>query len=104
MHPIQKSIETYFGLQHLPSDQREEILQRIGKLVYEHAVIMCLKNMTESEEKEFNTMLEKNESEEEVLGYLKNTVKNFEEIVRGEVVRLKDKITFENKDSINIDK
>ncbi len=93
MNIIQENIETYFGLHELPSDQREEILIRVGNLAYQNIVIACLEIMTEHEQDEFNKILENQGSVEEVSGYLKAKVKNFEEIAQSEVVKLKDKIT-----------
>ncbi len=76
-------------LEGLSEKEKEDILQRMGRIIFEMALIRILDEMEESTAKEFEEFLEKNQEPEKVLKFLKEKVPNLEEILEEEARKFK---------------
>lgn len=93
MNPIQKNIIEALELETLPKEEGEEILQRIGALIYQNVLMRAMETMSDKNQDEFEEILDKNAGPEEIFIFLKNKVSNFEKIIDEESEKFKNKAT-----------
>ncbi|MDE2399479.1 MAG: hypothetical protein KGL67_00480 [Patescibacteria group bacterium] len=91
MNPIQKNITSALDLNKLPLQEQQEIIMRVGAIIYQNVLMRVLETMSESEQDEFEKLLDSNAKPEEVFAFLKNKVENFEEIIDEEAFKFKTK-------------
>jgi hypothetical protein len=91
MNSISKKISETLNLENLPLDDRQEVIIRIGALVYQNVLMRSMEIMTEQDKDEFEKMLDKNADIEEVFIFLKEKVKDLEKIIEEEAIKLKNK-------------
>ncbi len=84
MNPLLQKIGEEFGLSTLPPEKQEELLARIGGIIYQAVLMRVLSQMTESEQDEFDSLLEKNSEPEEIFSFLKEKVPSVETIIKEE--------------------
>lgn len=91
MKTIQKEITNFFVLDSLLPEEREEIILRVGALVYQNVITRALEIMQEGDQDEFEKMLDQQNKPEEIFLFLNGKVQNFEEIIKEEAEKFKNK-------------
>jgi hypothetical protein len=91
MNPIQKNIESALELENLSPEERQEIILRVGALIYQNVLMRVMETMSEEDQNEFEKLLDGNAKPEEIFMFLKNKVNNFEEIILEESIKFKEK-------------
>lgn len=91
MNPIQKNIENVLELDELPAKEQQEILLRVGAIIYQNVLMRVMETMTDGDTDEFEKLLDNNAKPEEIFSFLKNKVENFEEVIEEEAKKFKDK-------------
>jgi hypothetical protein len=91
MNPIQKNISKVLELENLPLEERQEVILRVGALIYQNVLMRAMEIMTEKDKDEFEEMLDKNAGPEDIFSFLSERVKNFEKIIEEEAVKFKNK-------------
>ena len=91
MNPIQKNISSVLELENLPPEERQEIILRVGALIYQNVLMRVMEVMKEEEQDEFEKLLDKNAGPEDIFMFLKDKVKDFEKIIEEEALKFKNK-------------
>ena len=91
MNPIQKNIENALELENLLPEERQEIILRVGALIYQNVLMRAMEIMTEKDQDEFEKLLDKNAGPEDIFSFLKDRVKDFEKVIDEEAIKFKDK-------------
>jgi hypothetical protein len=86
---LKKRIFEDLELTGLSEKEKEDILQRIGRIIFEMALIRILDEMDDETAKEFEQFLEKNQNPDDILKFLKEKVPDFEEILEDEARKFK---------------
>lgn len=91
MNPIQKNIESVLELDNLPVEEQQEIMLRIGAIIYQNVLMRVMETMTDGDQNEFEKLLDNNAKPEEIFSFLKNKVQDFEKIINEEATKFKNK-------------
>ncbi len=79
-----------WGLESLPYEKQLEMVERIGKIIYQALLVKSLDILSEKEQVEFDLLLDEDTTTpDDVLGFLQKKIPNFEEIVLEERKNLK---------------
>lgn len=89
---INEQIAQTFYFDHLPADQKEQMLANVGEVVFKGVMIQALEILPEDHQVELGNMFDKNANAEEVVAYLKAKLDNFEHIVIAEIEALKKEV------------
>ncbi|MDQ5962109.1 MAG: hypothetical protein QG669_502 [Patescibacteria group bacterium] len=84
MNPLLQKIGEEFGLSTLPPEKQEELLARIGGIIYKSVLMRALDQMSEVEQDEFDKILEQDKGPEEIFAFLKEKVPTIEQIIKEE--------------------
>jgi|GEM_PF-1546335 len=85
-----KKIAKDFGLENMDVKQREEMIEKIGNMLFESVVERAVDVMDESIMTDFeNTVTNAGSDYQKVIDFLKTRVSNFDKIVADEMSRLK---------------
>ncbi len=84
MNPLLKKIGDEFGLSTLPPEKQEELLTRIGGIIYKSVLMRALDQMSESEQDEFDALLEQDKGPEEIFAFLQEKIPTIETIIKEE--------------------
>lgn len=93
MNPLLQKIGEEFGLSTLAPEKQEELLTRIGGIIYKAVLIRALDQMTESEQNEFESMLDQDKNPEELFAFLQEKVPTIEKIIKEESDAFKNEMT-----------
>lgn len=93
MNPLLQKIGEEFGLSTLPQEKQEELLTRIGGIIYKSVLIRALDRMSESEQNEFETLLDQDKNPEELFAFLQEKVPTIETIIKEESDAFKNEMT-----------
>ena len=88
---IQKSISAVFETDQLLPEEIEELVLRVGALIYQNIITRSLENMSDNDQDEFEKILDSKNKPEDVFIFLKNKVPNFEEIIKEESEKFRNK-------------
>lgn len=91
MNSIQKKITKVLEIDNLPPEELQEMIMRIGTVIYQNVLMRVMETMKEKDQDEFEKLLDKNANPEEIFSFLKEKVKNFEEIIEEEAMKFKNK-------------
>ncbi len=91
MSTIQKNIASALELENLPPEERQEIILRVGVLIYQNVLMRVMEIMIEKDQDEFEKLLDKNANPEDVFAFLKGKIKDFEKIIDEEAIKFKNK-------------
>lgn len=87
---LQENIIKNLGLDSLPEKEQEEVLQRIGRIIFQTVLIRVMEYLDEAAKDEFEKILtEKPNDEAAILGFLQAKIPNLDEIVNDEVSKFK---------------
>ncbi len=80
-----------WGLGSLPYEKQLEMVERIGKIIYQALLVRSLDILSEKEQEEFDELLDQDSTTpDDVLGFLQKKIPNFEKIVLEERKSLKN--------------
>jgi hypothetical protein len=89
MNPIQKNIEEVLGIEGLSQEEQEDIVTRIGALIYQNVLMRALDKMSEEDQDEFEKILDKDATSEEIFSFLEEKVDNFKDIINEESLKFR---------------
>lgn len=79
---LSKDIIEEWGLGSLPSDKQMDIVDRMGKMIYQAVLVRSLDILSEKEQEEFDSILDNDMSTpQDVLSFLKSKIPTFDQIV-----------------------
>lgn len=79
-----------WGLQSLDDAKQVEIVERIGKIMYQALLVRSLDILSEKEQEEFDVLLDQDETTpDDVLSFLQKKIPDFEKMVLEERKSLK---------------
>jgi len=79
---LQQSIIEELGLQNLPEDKKEEILTKMGDVLFKRILLETLESLNEEDQKKFGEMVAAKANAEEVELFLKSKIENYEEFMK----------------------
>lgn len=99
---LQKSIIEEFGLQNLPEDKKEEVLAKMGDVLFKRILLETLESLDEEDQKKFGEMVDAKANAEEVESFLESKIENYEEFVKKVTENFKNEMktaagNFDNK-------
>jgi hypothetical protein len=80
------------GLQNLPEAEQQELLLDMQHLIFKGSVIRMLERMSEESKEAFNTYLESNPSEDDMMEYLEQNVPEAKDAIIETIADLKNDI------------
>ena len=91
MNPIKENIIKNFELDKLSENEKEEMILKIGSVIYQNVLMRVLETMPDEDQDEFEKILDNDAKPEEIFTFLNNKVPNFEQIINEEAIKLKNK-------------
>lgn len=93
MNPLSKDIVSEWGLGELPQEEQIDMVDRIGRLIYQALLVRSLDILSEVEQEEFDLLLNEDTSTpEEVVLFLERKIPTFKLLLKEEVSKLKTDI------------
>ena len=79
-----------WGLQSLSPEKQEEMVERIGRIMYQAILVRSLDILSEGEQDEFDALLDKNDTNPQtVLAFLSSKIPTFDQLLKDEKENLK---------------
>lgn len=78
---LQNSIIEDLGLQNIPEDKKEEVLAKMGDVLFKRILLETLEILSEEDQEKFGEMVDTKKSAEEVEEFLKSKIENYEEFI-----------------------
>lgn len=93
MNILSKEIVQEWGLGKLPEPKQVEIVERIGRMIYQAILVRALDILTEKEQMELDLLLDEDTTTpQDVLAFLNTKIPTFERLVQEERMSLKEDI------------
>lgn len=90
MNPLSKDIVSEWGLGDLPQEEQIDMVDRIGRLIYQAVLVRSLDILSEIEQEEFDLLLDEDTTTpEEVVLFLERKIPTFKILLKEEVAKLK---------------
>lgn len=90
MNPLSKDIVSEWGLGDLPQEEQIDMVDRIGRLIYQAVLVRSLDILSEVEQEEFDLLLDEDTTTpEEVVLFLERKIPTFKILLKEEVAKLK---------------
>lgn len=90
MNSLSKEIIKEWGLSHLSQEEQVDMVDRIGRLIYQALLVRSLDILSDDEQDELDKILDKDESTpEDTLRFLEEKIPTFELILKEETENLK---------------
>lgn len=97
MHPLIKNAVEQWGLQGLPEAEQLDMVERLGRLIYQAVLVRSLDILSETEQEEFDLLLDEDETTmEDVILFLQSKIPTFKILLNEEVSKLKADILVNN--------
>ena len=92
MNPnLSKDLLEEWGLKSLPEEKQKEIVERIGRLVYQAILVKSLDILSDKEQIELDLLLDEDiTTPEDVLVFLKSKIPTFDQLIMEERNKLKE--------------
>ncbi len=87
---LQKQIIDALGISALPEEKREEVLMRVGSIIFQEVMARVFDVLSDTEKGELEKLFDDNASFEDVFGYIRSHVSTFDAIVTEEASRFRD--------------
>lgn len=81
---LRQTIINAYNLGSLTEEEQNDIIERIGSLIFQGILMRVMEGMSESLQSEFEEMLDKDASPEMIIGFLRENVSDFENIAKEE--------------------
>ncbi len=91
MTTIQQTISNTLQFGNLPPEEREEMVLRVGAVIYQNVMTRTIEILEEKDQNEFEKMLDQNGGPDEVFSFLKAKIPGFEEIIKEEAEKFRNK-------------
>ncbi len=78
---LKKKILEHLGIETIPQEMQNEIIAKFGEVVFKEILLQTLERFDESQQKEYEQMLERNASPEEMETFLKQEIPDYEQLV-----------------------
>ena len=90
MNPLSKDVITEWGLGDLPQEEQIDMVDRIGRLIYQAVLVRSLDILSEVEQEEFDLLLDEDTSTpEDVVIFLERKIPTFKLLLKEEIGKLK---------------
>lgn len=90
MNQLSKDIIIEWGLTKLSEEEQLDMVERIGRLIYQAILVRAIDILSSEEQDELDLILDKNETTpEDILHYLEVKIPTFEILLREEIESLK---------------
>lgn len=90
---LSKDVIKEWGLATLPADKQVEMVERIGRILYQAILVRSLDILSEGEQEEFDGILDQDSTTpDDVLAFLQKKIPTFERMVTEERKSLKEDI------------
>lgn len=87
---LSKDVVKEWGLESMPVDKQADMVDRIGKMIYQAVLVRSLDILSEKEQTEFDLLLDEDTTTpQDVLAFLQSKIPTFEQLVMGERQSLK---------------
>ncbi len=87
---LSKDVVKEWGLQSRPKEKQEEMVERIGRMIYQAILVRSLDILSEKEQNEFDDLLDNNTTTpQDVVTFLKSKIPTFDKLVEEEKMALK---------------
>lgn len=91
---LSKEVIAEWGLESLPEIKQIEMMDRIGRMLYQAMLVRSLDILSEEEQTEFDAVLDKdNSTPKDVLEFLKSKIPTFDQMMDEEREKLKAELT-----------
>ncbi len=88
--PLSKDIIKEWGLQSIPPEKQEEVVERIGKLLYQAILVRSLDILSEKEQDDLDKLLDKDDTTPQtIFAFLESKIPTFQDLLRDEKTSLK---------------
>lgn len=88
--PLSKDIIKEWGLQSIPLEKQEEVVERIGRLLYQAILVRSLDILSEKEQDDLDKLLDKDDTTPQtVFAFLESKIPTFQDLMRDEKASLK---------------
>lgn len=87
---LEKNIGQLFGLEELPEKEKGAMLDEIGSVVMESALLQLVSGLTEERAQELEALIEKSTEPKELLETFVSTFPEFEDLLTEEMVAFKE--------------
>jgi len=91
MNQAQKKLNEALNLSVLFPEEQEEIIERVGVLIYQNVLGRTLEIMSDADQNEFEKLLDENQGPVEVISFLRNKIPDLETIIVEEANKLREK-------------
>ncbi len=91
MNPIQKNITHALDIEGLSPEEQQEIILRVGGIIYQNVLMRVMETMSDTDQDEFEKLLDNNAAPEDVFTFLNEKVPDFEKIIDEEAKKFNDK-------------
>lgn len=91
MNPIKDNLIKEFNLESLTEAEKEKMMLSIGGIIYENVLTRVLETMPDGDQDQFENLLDRGGSPQEIFGFLNKKVSNFEQIISEEATKFKNK-------------
>ncbi len=90
MNPLSKDIVSEWGLGDLPQEEQIDMVDRIGRLIYQAILVRSLDILSDVEQDEFDLLLNEDATTpEDVVLFLERKIPTFTLLLKEEVAKLK---------------
>ncbi|MES3005100.1 MAG: DUF5663 domain-containing protein [Patescibacteria group bacterium] len=90
---LSKDIINEWGLGALPEEKQLDVVERLGRMLYQAILVRALDILSEKEQVEFDLVLDEDTTTpEDVLSFLKSKIPTFDNLVSDEKQNLKREI------------
>jgi len=94
---LSKDIINEWGLGSLSPEKQAEIVERLGKMMYQAILVRSLDILSEVEQTEFDLLLDEDTTTpEDILGFLKGKIPTFDQLIEEEKNSLKQDLLITN--------
>jgi len=92
MDTIKKDLFELFELDKMSPEKAAEMIQRLGRLVFQGVLVRVLPLLSESEMDEYEKITEKENDLEEIISFLTKKIPDFDKIIKEEAETLRDEM------------
>ncbi|MCX6703705.1 MAG: DUF5663 domain-containing protein [Candidatus Zambryskibacteria bacterium] len=90
MNPLSKDVIVEWGLGDLPLEEQIDMVDRIGRLIYQAVLVRSLDILSEVEQVEFDLLLDEDTTTpQEVVVFLESKIPTFKLLLKEEINKLK---------------
>ena len=88
---LSKDVIAEWGLEDLPEEKQMDIVDRLGKLIYQAILVKSLDILSEKEQTELDLLLDEDATtSQDVLAFLQSKIPTFDKLILEERAKLKE--------------